>query len=88
MSVLGLGSPEKGLVVQHAGQFMVEWLVEFPEQVSGGWKHGPQVPVGSSPRVQHRPLGQRRLCLLGQRTCREEEEEENFKVEESCFSLV
>lgn len=79
------GSPKKFLVVQHAGQFTVERLVEFPEQVSGGWKHGPQVPVGSSPCVQHRPLGQRRLSLLGQRTCRRKR---SSRLKKPSLSLV
>lgn len=57
-------TPEEGLVVQHTGQFMVERLMKFPEEVSGGWKHRTKVPVCRTPGVRHWTFGQRCLHLL------------------------
>lgn len=72
-------APVEVFVVQHAGQFMVEGLVKFPEELTGGWKHTSQDPVCPPPGVGFGPFVQRCLPLLRKRTCSEDVRRFDYK---------
>lgn len=80
--------PEKGLVVQQTGQFMVERLVKIPEDVPGSRKHRTKTPVFLPPSVRHRLFGQCCLHLLWQRTYKKSKTMHNQPVKMDFISLT